>query len=230
MAMTPRTAGALALAALVSATVLAGCIGSAAATAMETRSEADAAAQRWSPGAQLAQVVGVEGSLNLAAIASYMSGAAAYSGGDYERASSDEDVGDGRAEVWGYRYISSAKPKAYVVIVDREGNVLKESEETRSSDFATPVGAWSVDSDAALAIAKEKNDALRSGVTAENFGFVALLRQDSATANPTWIVAGGGGSLNGAGGGFVEIDAVTGKVLKSDGGFFTPQDWAGAWG
>lgn len=228
--MTPRTAGALALAALLSATVLAGCIGSAAATAMETRSQADAAAERWSPDARLAQVVGVEGSLNLAAIASYMSGAGQYSGGDYERAQSDETIGDGRAEVWGYRYVSPAKPLAYVVLVDREGNILKETEETRGSDFGTPVGEWSVDSDAALAIAKEANEALRSGVTAENFGFVSLLRQDDAAANPTWLIAGGGGSLDGAGGGFVEIDAVTGKVLKSDGGFFTPQDWAGAWG
>ena len=230
--MTPRAAGVLmALLALVAAPLLAGCIGTAAATAMETRSQADAAALAWDDGAQLAQVVGIEGSIDFAQIAAAMSGMdSRTSSGDYEQAAQDEEVGDGRAEVWGYRYVASGKTMAYVVVVDREGDILRQGEETRASDFSRPVGTWSVDSDRALSIAKEANTALSAGTQGESFAIVSVLRHDPREENPVWLIAGGGGSLSGAGGGFVELDAVTGKVLRSEGNFVTPEDFQRSWG
>lgn len=229
--MTPRTGGTLAvIAALLASTILAGCIGTAAATAMETRSPADSAALAWDDGAQLAQVVGIEGSLDFAAIAAAMSGAGPQSSGDYDQASEDEAVGDGRAEVWGYRYVASGKDAAYVVIVDRDGEILREGEEVRISALSTPIGEWGIDSDRALAIAKEANTGISAGVEGESFAIVSVLRHEPGAENPVWLVAGGGGSLAGAGGGFVELDAVTGEVLKSEGHYVTPEDFASAWG
>jgi hypothetical protein len=235
--MTPKwLRAAVVVSLLAMAPVLAGCIGTAQASAMEYHNEADAAAQRWDAGAQLVQIVGVEGRFPMAsyAMGAFFGSAGARedaSSSDFERASDDEKVGDGKAEVWLYRYIASGRNMAYIVVLDREGDILREGEESSARDFPTPIGArWAVDSDAALEIAKAANDGLRKGIDAQNFGIVSVLRHDPGSTNAVWMIAGGGGDFNGGGGGFIEIDAANGKVLKSEGGYGTMQDFARAWG
>lgn len=210
------------LVALLAATAaLAGCLGTAAATAMQTRDEADAAAKRWDKGAMLAQVVGVEGSSSLAGLA------AAYgASGDHSRGADDEEIGDGRCEVWVYRYVASAKPKAFVVVVDREGNVLRAGEETRTREDATPLGAWSIDSDRALEIAKDASAGLRDGAGKDHFALASVLRHAPGARHATWTIAGGGGDMSGGGGGVVEIDAVDGRVLSAHGGSGSWSGWS----
>ncbi|HEX2022717.1 MAG TPA: hypothetical protein VHH36_08380 [Candidatus Thermoplasmatota archaeon] len=224
-----RTTVALLLVATATLPLLAGCVGTAQATAMESRSAADEAAARWASDAQLAQVVGVEGSSSLASMASAF--ASSWGGGasDFERAGEDEEVGDGRAEVWAYRYLAASKDRSLVVVVDRDGAVLRQGEEGRDAREPT-LGEWTVDSDRALALAKEANEGLRKGTSSEHFGTVAVLARDPGSPRAWWIVAGGGGSLSGGGGGFVKLDAVSGEVLESQGGFGSIRDWGAAWG
>lgn len=210
----------LAALALVAAPALAGCIGTAVATsAKEHKSAADAAAQAWSADARLAQIVGVEGTLG-AAMSMFGAGPA----GDFEAAGDDESVGDGKAEVWVYRYVAASKAQSYVVVVNKEGDVVRQGTEAKDADDR-PLGAWELDSDEAIRVALEANEGLRRGVEGTLFGVVSVLHQE-AGSNAVWLVAGGGAGNAGGGGGHVIVDALTGKVLSSEGGF---EDAARTW-
>lgn len=201
----------LAFAAILASPALAGCIGTAAASATEVMSAADDAARAWDAEAQLVNVVGIEGTFPALVAAAF----GASSGGDWTAAEEDEKVGDGRAELWAFRYVAPGKSRAYVVVVDKDDNVVRAEESFRRDD--EPLGAWSVDSDDALGIARGANDALAKGVARDEFGVFALLHHENGRAE--WVVAGGGVDDAGAGGGFVRIDANTGDVLESAGGF-----------
>lgn len=196
----------------VTSLVLAGCVGSAqAASAKQNLAPADEAAKAWDADAKLVQVVGVEGTF-----ASLAAAFAKASTQDFAQAGEDETVGDGLAEVWVYRYVAAGKAKSYVVVLDKEGNVARQGEEAKRDDDK-PLGAWSLDSDEAMLLALKANDALAKGVQGRFFGVVSVLHQEGA-GNPVWLVAGGGGDLTGGAGGHVVLDAVTGKVLSSEGG------------
>lgn len=212
MARIPRLPLLVAALSLAALPALAGCIGSAqAASAKENLGAADAAAKAWDPDAQLAQVVGVEGTF-----ASLVGAIGMGSSQDFSQASDDENVGDGLAEIWAYRYLAPTKAKSFVVVLDKAGTILRESEEQKRDDDLV-LGAWSVDSDAALEKAVAVNADLAKGLGSRYFGTVAVLHQQEGGA--VWLVAGGGGDIaTGGGGGQVVIDAVSGKVLSSEGG------------
>jgi hypothetical protein len=196
----------------IASLVLAGCIGSAqAASAKQNMGAADEAARAWSADARLAQVAGVEGTF-----ASLAAAFAQVSTKDFSQAGEDETVGDGLAEAWAYRYVAAGKDKSYVVVLDKEGNVVRKGEEAKRADDR-PLGAWSLDSDEAMEAAVKANADLAKGLGSRFFGVVAVLHQEGA--GPVWLVAGGGGDLDGGAGGHVLVDAVTGAILSSEGGF-----------
>lgn len=196
----------LLFAALV-APAFAGCVGTAQATANESLQPADAAAKGWDADAQLARIVGVEGQWVVGAPGG---------GQDWSKAADDDSIGDGRAELWMFRYVAPDKTQAYVVMVDKSGKVVDQAEERRTSEDA-PIGAWSLDSDEALSIALKANEGLQQGVEKESFGIVSVLRDDGDGAQ--WIIIGGGLSSGAVGGGIVILDAQSGDVITSQGGF-----------
>lgn len=202
---------------LVSASVLAGCVGTAAASAAELRTDADDAARAWSADAQLAQAVGIEGTFPMAMMLAAM-GAGGVDSGSESAAKEDEKVGDGLCQAWVYRYVSATKPdEAFVVIVGSDGDILQQSAEARGEDDE-PLGQWTLDSDAAVEKALAVNEGLRTGLGSERYGFASILGQHEGAPGPAWLIVGGGGSSAGGGGGFVLIDAVNGVVLANEGG------------
>lgn len=206
-----------AVAVLLVTPALAGCMGTAGATAMEHRDVAQEEAAAWSSGAALLQIVGVEGSWNLTTAFSGSAGAAETS--YWERAMEDRSPGNGHAEVWVYRFEDpDDHGVVFTVVVDRAGEVLDTKENERSGGMA-PVGSWSLDSDEAMEVALRANNGLRDASQAENFGIVSVLQQSEGREDPVWLIAGGGGGPSGGGGGSVMLDAVSGDVLQSQGGF-----------
>lgn len=198
----------LALAALLAALpLLAGCVGTAQATAKDSLNPADEAAKAWAADAELARITGAEGAWR----------ASEARAADFARAASDEKVGDGRCEVWAYRYVAASQARAYVVVVDRDGRVVRAGEEAKQPGERA-LGAWRVDSDEALRIAKGASEGLREGTQKESFGVVSTLKLDAA-GTPVWTVTGGGGDRTGGGGGVVRLDAANGKVLSAEGGY-----------
>lgn len=208
---------ALSLAVLfLAAPLLAGCVGSAsAASAREWQSPADEAAQEWDADAQLVNVIGVEGTFPVQLAAMLFDFHESAGEADWNDAQEDDEVGDGKARLWLYRYVAPEKDAAYLVVVAKN-KVIHEAEDERRADD-TPVGEWVLDSDAALDVALGHNEALSAGVERERYGIGAILTRESADATPTWLVAGLGADLNGAGGGFVLIDATSGDIIASEG-------------
>lgn len=139
----------------------------------------------------------------------------------WSRTADDGDVGDGRCEFWVYAFVAEGREEAYFVVVDRDGDILDEGAAERDDDLR-PVGEWNIDSDRALDIAKENNQGLRQGLDSENFSVVSVLNRDAGEDHATWTIVGAGGDASGGGGGMVVIDAVTGQVLRSHGGFGSP--------
>lgn len=206
------------LATLVAAPALAGCLGSAQASAMDQRDPAQEEAESWSSDAELALVVGLEGEA-ANAYGGYDGGNDSFEEDYWSRAEEDDSRGDGQAELWGYGFVSESKPdEVFYVVVDADGEVVDTRTDSRDDEEA--LGEWEVDSDEAAEIAREENEHLRAAEEADNSGFVFVLHEDDDYTNPVWIVAGGGGGDSGGGGGIVIIDAVTGDVLESHGGSY----------
>lgn len=196
---------------------LAGCLGSAQGTAQASLSPAEQAARRWDGGAYLVGVIGYEG-----APGPWMSGflgdgwgwTSESTSAHGPRTSQDARVGDGVCEVWVYGYRAPGKAAMYVVAVDKDGRVLRAGE---SEPDMVAVGAWRVNSDEALRIAKNANDGLRRGVESQHFALVLALGKEAADPRARWMIAGGGGDASGGGGDQVVLDAVSGEVLVSRG-------------
>lgn len=201
--------------ALVAAPALSGCL-TAQATAMQHRPTAQDRARQWDADAELAGVLGIEGSMPND-LPGYWHGNAP-DGNFWTRARDDPTVGDGHTEFWIYAWVADGNPDAFFVVVDRDGEVLDSGTTEREEDMV-PVGTWGIDSDRALEIAKENNQGLREGLDRENFALMEALSRDPGDDHATWTIAGGGGDASGGGGGFVVLDAVTGDVLQSQGGF-----------
>lgn len=202
---------------VVLAPALAGCLGTAGATAMEHESTAEDEARAWADEPRLIAIYGAEGSFQGAAgfvDASWSDEA------HWEQAREDPDPGDGHAELWLYRYLAEDRPNTvYEVVVDKDGEVLAQQERERTAGDE-PLGEVNLDSDDALEAAKEASDGLRQGLEADNYGVIAMLDDRQGYGNPTWTVAGGGGDRSGGGGGYAVVDAVTGEVLEVHGGGF----------
>lgn len=197
---------------LAAGTLLPGCVGSALATAMETRDAADEAARLWDADARLAGALGVEGTLPLARF-----GVALLAGEDaLPEGTADARVGDGRAEAWAYRYVAAGRDEAYVVTIDATGALRRAAPEPLRRGEA-PLEAWALDSDAALEMAREENQGIRAGVEATRYGVLSVLTTEDE--RPVWILVGGGRGDEGRGGGIVKLDARTGETLESLGSF-----------
>lgn len=212
---------AVALAALVASPVLAGCLGSAQASAMEQKDTADDRAQEWDGEAQLSGIVGLEGNAS-----SWSHAAGHYSGGSdatyWDPNREDDSPGDGQVAVWVYTYVSPNEPGEQFTVVVRDGEV-QETGVDDSDDEALP--DFSVDSDEAAEIARENNQGIAEGQDSDNYGFVYNL-DVNGTGVPVWFVGGGGGGDDGGGGGIVVIDARNGDVISSHGGFGSgSSDW-----
>lgn len=211
---------AILLAMLVAAPAFSGCLGTAQATAGDQASTAEDRASQWSENPRMIQAVGVEGDFG-SAFGGY-EGDADEEASYWDRAREDPEVGDGRTEIWVYRFLSDQDPDTvFTVVVDKDGEIVATDEESRDEDD-DPIGEWNVDSDEAAETAMETNAGLREGTSSENYGMVFVLQEDDDHQNPTWTVVGGGGDASG-GGGVVVIDAVTGEVLSSQGGFGSPR-------
>lgn len=221
-------AAALLTGVLLLATALAGCT-SAQATASSLQVHADDRAADWDSEAQLVLILGTEGTFQMQNMIGQYD---AFDSPELEEAArqdfwsrveDDPDPGDGKAEFWLYVY-RGADDKHLIVVVDRDKKVLHE-DEADGEDLGSPVGEYKVDSDRAMSIALEENDSLADAKDTDHFAFVAGLFRETADSNPSWLIAGGGGSSEGGGGGMIQIDAVTGDVLESQGGGGNPSDW-----
>lgn len=188
-----------------------GCVGSAAASAVDAMSAAETAAKGWNENAKLAHAMAIEGTFPAMILT-----AMGESSRDFSQAKGDEAIGDGLAEVWAYRYVAEGAETAYLVVVDRDDTILREeTTPLRPEDAA--LAAWSIDSDDALEKALAANDALASGVARDQYGIVAILHSDEGRAE--WLVAGGGADDLGAGGGIVRLDAQSGEIIATYGSF-----------
>jgi hypothetical protein len=222
----------------IASTALAGCfLGSAAAgTAKAEESTAtDHAKDEWASDAQLVAVIGFEGQSDGEAGFDFPADdekAAQF----FAKANQDDNVGDGKAEVWAYAYMAGSKSdQVYVVFVERDGTVLGADEyPAEDMDDLRPIGEYEVNSDEALRIAKEEDEGLRNGLESGNYGVVMGLAypasDDFETQNAVWFVAGGGGDMEGGDGGFVVLDAVTGAVIFSSSMFADGMGGMGPWG
>lgn len=209
--------GALALVALL-AVVVSGCTNAAAGTALAAKAPADQSAQAWSSDAQLAGLMGMEGAFVGSSFMTMAMSGTWGSGESFSGSERDPRVGDGRTEFWMSFYTSPTKQGGYVVVVDKDNKVVR-SRAISEAMSAQPVGAWSINSDDALQRAKEANQGLREGLDANRFGVLSGLRHDPEFGRATWTILGGGGDREGGGGGLVVLDANTGAILKSEGGF-----------
>jgi hypothetical protein len=217
---------ALLVAGLFVSLALAGCLASAA-TAQSVQPDADAYAQSWDADARLVAIIGLEGrSAELASMGlDWMSDEDEH----WERAEADPEPGNGQAEVWVFSYHGS-EDRALHVVLDGKGEILDAFEEARLTDLL-PVGDYQVDSDEAMSIAMSENEGLQDARERDSFGVMSMLARPMEDYDPTWVIMGGFGDFReGAGGGFVVIDAMTGEVLFSHGGFRSWQSgWDGDW-
>lgn len=217
---TPLSA-AITLGLLALASLLAGCLQSEDdSTARATLPVAEADAKSWDRDARLVGIVGTEGRLpgGLHEGFGWYRGPQTSSLAVPSSAPSDSQVGDGRCEGWVYRFLAGDGRRVLSLFVWHNGTVLSRSVESARSDDR-PVGAWRIDSDEAVRLAKRANGGLQKAAESQHAGLVEILRPGTSGDAAEWLVAGGGGGENGGGGGQVLIDAVTGRVLSSQGGY-----------
>lgn len=211
---------ALVMAVVLASPALAGCLGTAQATAMEHQSTAEDRAQEWADHPRLVEIKGIEGSFPAAF---GMGGGFGDTNKDYwDRAREDPTKGDGHAEIWVYRFLSEQDPDTvFEVVVDKDGNIVDTDREPRQSDDEV-LGDVEVDSDEAIETAKDASEGLDEGTSKDTYGLAMMLSKKDQHENPVWMIAGGGGDSSGGGGGYAIIDAVTGEVLEAGGGFGGP--------
>ncbi len=204
----------------LAASMLAGCL-SAQATAQSLEPAAEAKAQSWDRSAELVVITGMEGeNAQLISQAAAMGG----SGDHWERAQDDPDPGDGRSEIWAYGYRND-DGEHLIVVVDRDREIVEEVELPEFLDLPA-IGHYQVDSDQAMEIAMDENEALREARDGDAFGVMATLVRIEEDENPMWVIMGGFGSMQGdGGGGMVVIDALSGKVEASMDGWGQMWDW-----
>lgn len=216
------------MAVLLASPALAGCLGTAEATAMEHQSTAEDRAKDWADHPRLIEIRGMEGSITQA-----FGGMSANFGDTdepyWDRARDDPNKGDGHAEIWVYRFLSEDDPDTvFEVVVDKDGNIVDTDREPRQSGDQV-LSDVEVDSDEAIEAAKDASPGLDESTAKETYALAMVLDQDDEHENPVWKIAGGGGDSSGGGGGYALIDAVTGEVLQSGGGFGGPGGGGGTW-
>lgn len=190
---------------------LAGCL-TAQATAFEHRDTARSRADDWDPSAELAGALGVEGRPD--DVPNPWHSAASELDIPWARAEDDPTAGDGRYEFWAYAYVAEGRDEGFFVVVDRDGQVL-DSGTAGVSDHVRPVGEVSVDSDRAMEIAREENEAIRDAARSDDATVIQSLGREEDADHARWLVGGGPGDAKTTGG-VVTLDAVTGEVLSSE--------------
>jgi len=216
---------AILLAFALASTALAGCIqnpdwlnrADVETTAAEQRALADAAAASWSEGAELIGILGIETREQVD-----------------PRIDADPEVGNGRAPAWWYVYCAdettqettteasatrdgeettayASMPMVRAFKVTADGAVSSEQDaETMAAGFshemAEAVGEWTLDSDAALTVAKG-DDGFRAAAEGMNATLLeGLARHDGRTA--WWFAAASASGMVVA-----TVDALTGELV-----------------
>lgn len=200
-----------------------GCLTASAATAKEHQGQAtDDAQTEWASDAELVGIFGMEGT-NEGWDEGPWGAGEDQSENYFAEAEDDDEVGDGRAEVWAYGYQADTKPdEFYIVFFDKDGD--RQGDMTiPAEDDMLPIGDYDVNSDEAVEKAKEAEDGIQAALDSENHFMVVFLAKHEDHPNPVWsVMAGGGGQSGdgsfGGGGGFAVVDAVTGEVLAHYGG------------
>lgn len=204
---------------LLALPVVSGCLGSAQAAAGDHRAEATELARQWDPEASLVGVVGLEGQgwpAHLLPDSARSDGEASH----WDGAEADRSVGDGRAVVWAYRFVSQADPsQLHVIVLNDEGDLLKAYDRPWARELR-PLEDWSVSSEEAAEIARETNDGVQRALDSQDHAMILSLAHPRDRQAAVWFVAGGGGDDQGAGGGLVILDAATGEVLENHGASF----------
>lgn len=192
----------VAVSALIALAAFAGCVESLGflsttedeVPAMQHRELADGAAAAWAPDAALVAVLAFE-SLNAS-----------------EMLPSDASVGNGRAPLWLYGYTAQNASEYRIFQVTAAGEVATFN--PRGMDdmgdmplgMAEPIGAWSIDSDAAVDIARG-NETFNAVATMEGVSFMeALGAQQGATA---WAIMAGTPAAQA----IALVDAASGMLL-----------------
>lgn len=137
----------------------------------------------------------------------------------------DGDIGDGRASMWGFSYVSQSAQDVYMVAVARgevvyKGEMSRLEEDDEDFDFGEfleepALGDWSVDSDEASAAASLDEDYKRiCGGT----NVMAFLSLTTGEAGPVWYVgaASQGGDEQEDDFVFLAVDATTGSLIVDE--------------
>ncbi len=204
-------------------------------TAMQARDEVATAAGEWDPQSELVFIVGLEGRASNQYLREFLGGQLFAEMGfegfeetdqegkpHWERMESDSDPGNGKAELWLLHYTSPTRTDELVLLLDRDGNVLDRMNQTDAPSDGGSVANFTVDSDEAVATAMAASDELRETRESSNVFIGSALVFDPSQGGPVWTVTAIGGDLDGIRGGVVQLDAVSGEVLFTDGGSFQP--------
>jgi hypothetical protein len=159
-------------------------------TAGENRDLADNAAAAWNPDAKLMGVFALENANTT------------------DMFPSDPDVGNGKAVLWFYGYAAKngTEARAFQVSAAGEVQAMNESLGEVPTDVGEPIGAWEIDSDRAVEIARG-NASFNSFAAAENTSMMeALGAEDGMTV---WAIMAGSET----GQAIAIIDALTGDII-----------------
>lgn len=207
----------------VASLVFAGCLTASAATAKEHQGKAtDDAQSEWASDAEIVGIFGMEGTNQRWGEGPWRAGEDE-SANYFADAQDDDEVGDGRSEVWAYGYRSDSKPdEFFIVFYDKDGD-RKGEITVPADDDLLPIGDYDVNSDEAVDKAKDAEDGIESALGSEHHFMVVVLVRSDDRPNPVWsVMAGGGGQSGedsfGGASGFAVVDAVTGEVLAHFGG------------
>lgn len=204
--MDRRTAFTLLGTLLFVTTALAGCIGGAeAATASTARRTADREAQDWEDKPRLVNIYGWEGPYRAA---SFGPSARYAEQPYYDRAAEDANVGDGKAAIWVFRYLSEDGEKVLEVVVDADGKV-RDRRVVDADDGDVLLGEVNVDSDRAVEIAAQDED-FRERMRSERSHVMMMLDREPDQEHARWKV----GVISQDGFAGAVIDAVTGDVIQ----------------
>ncbi len=207
--------------ALFTTVALAGCV-SSGSTASQLQMVADHNAENWHPDAELVMILGGEGTTSLqhtfgqwdVAALHAPAVAALANASMWDRVVDDPEPGDGRAEIWSFVYRAGESDRHLVLGFDRASDLLYE-DELEQEPFSDTVRDYNVDSDQAVRIASQQEDAFTKFQEHERFTLTVLLVQEPEHPGPVWILLGATHGVE-ASGWRVIVDAKNGDLLQSE--------------
>lgn len=190
--------------------IMAGCTTLDQVPAMEARDLAEETAEEWNGNASLTYVVGIEGAPG--PVLETIGDAPWGNMSVWERASEDDQVGDGRAEAW--LFLFTAEHSALDVVVDKHQEVVdveQRAVENPSDGLDEPC---CVGSDEVAAVAVASNQAIER-VLEEPEASLLLVLDREQDRGPLWRMMA---TSDGQDGGVTVVDARSGQVLSSHAG------------